>query len=106
MGRERSRAELHTELHLALGADGLEPGDSNSVSAAHRLDSAAGEIAVPGGRLRLHPLARTILAALGAGILSLEALRAKLAGEKPDAIRAAVLELAEHDVVTIVRAAR
>jgi ribosomal protein L16 Arg81 hydroxylase len=103
-GRERSRTELHTELHLALGADGLEPGDSISMSAAHRLDAAAGEIAVPGGRLRLHPLARRILAALGSQSLSVEALHASLVGEQPAAIRTAVLELAEHDVLTIVRA--
>ena len=73
-GRERSRTELHTELHLAVGADGLEPGDVVSMNAAHRLDATATEIAVRGGRLRLHPLARSIVAALGEGPLSLEAL--------------------------------
>lgn len=106
LGRERAPLELHTELHLALGADGLEPGDSISVSAGQRLDPVAAEIAVPGGRVRLQPLARSILAMLGAGALPLEALRARLAGENPDAIRTAVLELAAHDVLTIVRAAR
>jgi ribosomal protein L16 Arg81 hydroxylase len=105
-GREHSRTELHTELHLALGADGLEPGDIISVSAAQRLDATAAEIAVRGGRLRLHPLARSIVGALGDGALSLEALRGKLGSEHGDEIPAAVLDLSEHDVLTIVRAAR
>ena len=104
--RERSRTELHTELHLALGADGLEPLDIVSINAAYRLDATAAEIVVRGGRLRLHALARSIVAALGDGPLSLEALRAELGSEHGDEIRAAVLDLAEHDVLTIVRAAR
>jgi ribosomal protein L16 Arg81 hydroxylase len=103
-GRERSRTELHTELHLAVGADGLGPGDLISMTAAQRLDATATEIAVRGGRVRLHPLARSIVTALGDGLLSLEALRGMLGSEHEDEIRAAVLELAEHDVLTIVRA--
>src|SRR5688572_9710485 len=94
--RERSRTELHTELHLALGADGLEPLDIVSINAAYRLDATAPEIVVRGGRLRLHPLARSIVAALGDGPQSLEALRAELGSEHGDEIRAAVLDLAEH----------
>ncbi|HEY3517774.1 MAG TPA: cupin domain-containing protein [Gammaproteobacteria bacterium] len=105
-GRERARTELHTELHLALGAAGLEPGDVVSINAAYRLDATAAEIAVRGGRLRLHPLARSILAALGDGSLTLEALCGKLGREQRGEIRAAVLDLVEHDVLTIVRAAR
>jgi hypothetical protein len=105
-GRERSRTELHTELHLAVGADGLEPGAIVSMNAAHRLDATATEVAVRGGRLRLHPLARSIVAALGEGSLSLETLCVRLGSEHGDEIRAAVLDLAEHDVLTIVRAAR
>jgi len=104
--RERSRTELHTELHLALGAAGLEPGDVVSINAAYRLDATAAEIVVRGGRLRLHPLARSIMAALGDGALSLEALCGKLGSDHRGEIRAAVLELAEHDVLTVVRAAR
>jgi ribosomal protein L16 Arg81 hydroxylase len=104
--RERSRTELHTELHLAIGADGLEPNDLISMNAAYRVGATAGEIPVRGGRLRLHALARAIVAALGADALSLDALRAKLAGEDLAEIRNAVLDLAEHDVLTIVRAAR
>jgi len=61
---------------------------------------------VRGGRLQLHALARAIVAALGADALSLDTLRAKLAGEDLAEIRNAVLDLAEHDVLTIVRAAR
>ena len=105
-GRERSHMELHTELHLAAGADGLEPDDVISMNVAYRLQTAAGEIAVRGGRLRLRPLARTIVAALGDDALSLDALRNKLAGEDAVEIRNAVLDLAEHDVLMIVRAAR
>lgn len=103
IGRERSRTELHTELHLALGAEGLERGDVLSINAAHRLDATAGEVAVRGGRLRLHPLARSIVAALGDGPLSLESLCLKLGSAHPGAIQAAVLDLCEHDVLTIVR---
>jgi len=106
VGRERSRTELHTELHLALGDAGLEPDDVVSINAAYRLDATAAEIAVRGGRLRLHPLARSIMTALGNCALSLEALCGKLGGEHRREIRVAVLELVEHDVLTIVRAAR
>ena len=104
--RERSHMELHTELHLAVGADGLGPDDVISLNVAYRLQTAPTEIAVRGGRLRLRPLARTIVIALGDDALSLDVLRNKLPSEDPAEIRAAVLELAEHDVLTIVRAAR
>lgn len=104
--RERSHTELHTELHLAVGADGLEPDDIISMNAGCGPVTAAGEIAVRGGRLRLHPLARSIVASLGDGALSLEDLCSKLDGEQPGEIRAAVLDLVEHDVLAIVRAAR
>src|SRR5262245_13046035 len=49
-GRGRSRTELHTELHLALGANGLEAGDIVGVNAALGLDATGTEIAVRGGR--------------------------------------------------------
>jgi hypothetical protein len=101
-GRARQRTELQAELHLALGAGGLTPGDTIAVNAAQ--DAVAGEIAVARGRLRLHPLARRVVTTLQHGALPLEALVAALAGEAPDAIRAAVLDLAEHDVLTIIRA--
>jgi len=104
--RERSPTELHTELHLAAGADGLEPDDVVSMNATCALLTAAGEIAVRGGRLRLHPLARSIVAGLGDGALSLEGLCSKLGREQPSEIRAAVLDLIEHDVLSVVRAAR
>jgi len=103
--RARVRTELHTELHLALGADGIEPGDIVSINAAYRLDATAAEIVVRGGRLRLRPLARSIVSALGDGPLSLEALSLELGREHGGEIRAAVLELCEHDVLTIVRGA-
>jgi len=106
VSRERSRTELHTELHLALGADGLEPGDIVGSNAAYRLDATAGEIVVRGGRLRLHPLARSIVGALGDGPLPLEALCLKVGSEHRSEIRAAVLDLCEHDVLTIVRGER
>jgi len=103
--RERSQAELHTELHLAGSANGLEPDDVVSMNTVLRLEAAATEIPVRGGRLRLRPLARTIVATLGADALPLATLQSRLADEDPAELRAAVLELAEHDVLTIVRAA-
>ena len=69
--RERSRTELHTELHIALGAAGLEHDDVVSINAAHRLDATTAEITVRGGRLRLHPLARSIVDALGEWLILL-----------------------------------
>jgi ribosomal protein L16 Arg81 hydroxylase len=105
-GRERVHTELHTELHLAVGADGLEPDDVIILNAAYRLVTPAAEIAVRGGRLRLRPLAHAMVAALDNEALSLDTLRAKLAGEDLTEIRKAVLDLAEYDVLTIVRAGR
>jgi hypothetical protein len=70
----------------------------------HVSRTADAEIPVRGG-LRLHPLARAIVATLGDDALSLDELRAKLADEDPTALRNAVLDLAEHDVLTIMRAA-
>jgi hypothetical protein len=102
-GRERSRTELHTELHLSLGADGLGHGDVVGINAVHRLDAMAADITVRGGRLRLHPLARSIVAALGDGPLSIETLCLELGTAHSGEIRAAVLDLAEHDVLTILR---
>jgi ribosomal protein L16 Arg81 hydroxylase len=104
--RNGPRGELNTELHLARGADGLAPSDAIVLNQGVAFDRGAAEILVPGGRLRLRPLACAVLAALGGVALSLEALRARLAGEDPDEIRVAVLELSEHEVVTIARSAR
>ena len=64
--RERSRTDLaHGAAPRESAPMASTPGDLVSMNAAHRLDITATEIAVRGGRLRLHPLARSIVAALG-----------------------------------------
>jgi hypothetical protein len=96
---DRVRSPLATELFLFAGADGL--GDAVLSLSAQRFDRERSEVLVNGALLRLHPLSRSIVAVLASGALAIEDLCARLSAEQPDAIRAAVLDLVQHDVVSI-----
>jgi ribosomal protein L16 Arg81 hydroxylase len=100
---ERLRSTFDTELLLSSGAAGLKPDTLVSLVSRQPIDVGCDEIAVNGGRLRLHPLSRAIVAELAGAQLTIEELCRRLSAERPDALRAAVLDLAEHEVVTIVR---
>jgi ribosomal protein L16 Arg81 hydroxylase len=100
---ERLRSAVDTELLLSSGAAGLKPGTLVSLTTRRPIDSDSDEIAVNGGRLRLHPVSRAIVAALAGGALTIDELCRDLGGERPDELRAAVLDLAEHELVTISR---
>jgi hypothetical protein len=102
-GTERLRSALDTELFLGAGPDGLPPGATYRLSRAVSLDPEHAEIRVNGALLRLHPLPRSIMAALAAAPLSLEALCARLAPEPPEATRAALLDLVLHEIVAVER---
>ena len=75
-----------------------------SLTTRQPIDIGREEIPVNGGRLRLHPLSRAIVAALAGVTLTIDELCRRFSSESPDALRAAVLDLAEHELVTIVRA--
>ena len=100
---EQLRSTFDTELLLSSGAAGLTPGTLVSLTTRQPIDIGRDEIAVNGGRLRLHALSRAIVAALAGATLTIDELCKRLSGERPDALRAAVLDLAEHEVVTVVR---
>jgi hypothetical protein len=101
---ERVRSTPHTELFLSAGAEGLTQGAVLRLHSAQRFDAEQAEVRVNGALLRLHPLPRSIIAELGAGAMSLGELCERLAGERPEVIRAAALDLAQHEIVTIERA--
>ena len=101
---EQLRSTFDTELLLSSGAAGLTPGTLVSLTTRRAIDIGRDEIPVNGGRLRLHPLSRAVVAALAGATLTIDELCRRLSGEPPDALRAAVLDLAEHELVTIVRA--
>jgi hypothetical protein len=75
------------------------------LNAAPPADPERSELSVNGARLRLHPTGRAIVAALAAGSLRIEELCERLSHERPEAIRAAVLELAQHEILAIERPA-
>jgi len=93
--------EFHTELFLAAGAEGLVDGTTLRLNPGHHWDPTTSELVVNGAWLRLHPLTRSIVAALAEAALPIEELCARLPNEVPEAIRAAALELALHDIVSI-----
>jgi ribosomal protein L16 Arg81 hydroxylase len=100
---ERVRSEPNTELFLSAGADGLEAGAVLRLISAQRFDPEQPEIRINGALLRLHPLPRAIIALLAGGALAIDALYKRLAPERPNTIRAAVLELLQHEIVAIER---
>jgi ribosomal protein L16 Arg81 hydroxylase len=102
-GAERVRSGLDTELFLAKGADGLGSGAALRLNSAQPFDPGQAEVRVNGALLRLHPLPRAIMAALAGGALAIDVLYERLAPERPDAIRAAALDLLQHDLVTLER---
>jgi ribosomal protein L16 Arg81 hydroxylase len=104
-GAERVRSEFDTELFLSAGADGLKRGAIVRLNSARSADPKRAELLVNGAWLRLHPTSRSIVAALAASALRIEELYEQLAHERPDAIRGAVLDLAQHEIVTIERKA-
>ena len=101
---ERVRSALDTELFLATGPEGLAPSVVLRLSSARELDPARPEVRVNGALLQLHPLPRSIIAALGAGPLALASLYERLESERPETIRAAVLDLVQHEIVALERA--
>lgn len=103
-GTERVRSSLDTELFLGTGSHALTPGAALRLNAVRELDAEQSEIRVNGTLLRLHPLPRSIIASLGGGALALESLYERLAPERPETIRAAVLDLLQHEIVAIERA--
>jgi ribosomal protein L16 Arg81 hydroxylase len=102
-GRERTASELDTELFCAVGADGLKDGATIGL-AVRTAGAGETEVVVNGARLRLAAVSREIVAALSpSGSLPIETLYERLHQERPEVIRAAVLDLAQHDIVTIER---
>jgi ribosomal protein L16 Arg81 hydroxylase len=100
--RERLASEFNTELFFSTGPDGFDPGDIVSLNSCHAIDTTRSSLSVNGAELQMNPLSLSILAALkSAGWLSIEALCAALAHERPELIRLAVLDLAQHEIVSI-----
>jgi ribosomal protein L16 Arg81 hydroxylase len=102
-GRERAGSDFDTELFCALGPDGLTQGTTIGL-AARANGNDEPEVVVNGARLRLAAISRGIVAALASsGALSIGELYEQLPQERPETVRAAVLDLAQHDIVTIER---
>lgn len=101
LGGERVRSALQTELFLGASADALSPSVLLRRSLAHGFDSERREVRINGALLRLHPLPCAILTALGGAPLTLGGLYERLPAERPETIRAAVLDLLQHELVAL-----
>lgn len=99
--RERVVSEPDTALFLGAGVEGLGPGATVVLNVpAATLDG--DDVAVSGGRLRLSPVSRAVVALLcDAGSLPVGTLCARLPRVAAHAVRAAVLDLARYDIVTV-----
>lgn len=101
--RERSSAPFDTELLFDTGSAGVGADALVRLNGVRPQATGDGEVAINGARLRLHPLSRAIVGALADGALSIEALCARASHERPEAVHAAVLDLARHELVSIER---
>jgi cupin superfamily protein len=101
-GSRQPAAEIHSKLFLSAGPAGLRDGALITLNPGHTRDPKTSDLVVNGARLRLHPLTQSIVAALEpAAALPIEALYERLPRERREAIRAAVLELALHEIVAL-----
>ena len=103
--RERRVTEFDTELYLGEGAQDRWRDVTVRLNLAEPPAPEQAEIVVKGAQLRLHALSRSIVATVAAAPLPIDALCERLPNERPDAIRAAVLDLAQHEIVAIERSA-
>jgi ribosomal protein L16 Arg81 hydroxylase len=97
------RADIDTALFLSAAQGALAPQTTVRLAARGRASIGQTEVAVDGGRIRLHPLCRSIVALLAEGELALAEVAARLRNESSDAVSAAVLELARYEIVAIER---
>ena len=101
VGRERMSSEF-TLAALASPSYTLAPTALISLATFASPDLEGGMLTVNGRQLRLEPLNQAIVVALrDSGAMSFAALDAHLDGETEDTLRAALLDLARYDIVTI-----
>jgi ribosomal protein L16 Arg81 hydroxylase len=99
--RERLTSEFNTEFFFGTGGNGLT-GATVSLSSCHAPSPEHGELTVNGARVRLNPVSLAVVAVLAASrSLPIETLCERLPQERPDAVRLAVLDLAQHEIVSI-----
>jgi hypothetical protein len=73
-----------------------------SLSSCHAPSPEHGELTVNGARVRLNPVSLAVVAVLAASrSLPIETLCERLPQERADAVRLAVLDLAQHEIVSI-----
>jgi ribosomal protein L16 Arg81 hydroxylase len=103
---ERLISEFNMELFFGAGQDGLK-GATVSLNSCRAPVLEHGELRVNGARLRLNPVCLAVVAVLAAASsLPIEVLCERLAHERPEAVQLAVLDLAQHEIVTIEQRSR
>jgi ribosomal protein L16 Arg81 hydroxylase len=100
--RERSSSALNLGLFVDPAATPLGPDSHVSLATYCASPLANGAMLVNGALLSLDPVSASVVEVLADGALSFSALCARLAQVPVHAVHRAVLDLAQHDVVTIV----
>ncbi len=101
---ERLSSEFDMALFLDNAATELRNDVRLMLTSCHRPDRERAELAVNGGRLKLEPVSRAIVSLFGDVMtLTLAELFARLPHYPQPVIRAAVLDLARYEVLTIHR---
>jgi ribosomal protein L16 Arg81 hydroxylase len=99
--REQTASEFNTELFLGAASEGPADDALVSVNGGHILAPDSDTVLVNGTALRVNSTCRDVLGALGDHTRRVDALYAALSREAPTRIRIALLDLAQHDIVTI-----
>ena len=99
--RERTSSELNLALFSDPAATHLHADAHVVLTTSRTTPLANGAMFVNGAQLSLDPVSATVVSMLGGGSLSFGALCSRLADVPVHAVHRAVLDLAQHDVVTI-----
>lgn len=102
--RERLAGEFNVDVFMDDAGTKLQDSDILRLTSCFAPDNESPDMAVNGARLRLEPVSRAIVRVLSAvPSMCVGELAAKITHVPADAVRAAALDLARYEVVTIVR---
>jgi len=99
--RERLNSEFQLGVFLDPASHGLPPGTTVRLTSCYPQGGDQPEVLVNGARLRLDPASHAVINALRGAPLRFHELCGRLAQTPKNALERAVLDLAQHDIVTL-----
>lgn len=99
--RERLNSEFRLGLFLDPASTGLRGNSIIRLTSCYPQGGEQAEVLVNGARLRLDPVSHAVVNALRGAALQFDALCARIRNIPAELIQRAVLDLAQHEVVTI-----